>query len=56
VFSKLKAMLKDYFVAEPPPDGDYVFYPNEFGCYPYFSVSRATDELLKDEADQDAVK
>ncbi|WP_165972361.1 hypothetical protein [Paenibacillus piri] len=55
MFSKIKSMLKDYFIVEPPSE-DYIYFPTEYGGYPFYKVSSAVDDAVSDEADQDTVQ
>jgi hypothetical protein len=55
MFSKIKDLLKDYFVVEYPGD-DYVFYPNEYGSYPFYKLSDMNDDSAIDDINKNTLE
>ncbi|WP_171651639.1 hypothetical protein [Paenibacillus foliorum] len=55
MFTKVKTMLKDYFISEQ--NNDYVYYPTEDGVFAYYyreydETNSATPELGTDTSNE----
>lgn len=55
MFSKIKAIVKDYFMVERPDD-DYIYFPNEYGSYPFYKLSGSSEDVMREDMSRDTFK
>jgi hypothetical protein len=53
MFTKMRAMLRDYFIPQQP--NDYLYYLNEHGMFPYYDPAQES-ELLQNESEPSYVQ